>query len=200
METNNSPVLHDSGRTSVRAPNQPLPEKYIDRIFMRLAAIFGHKWVSLFPDATAQAVAKAEWSNALEPLSDFQIGQGLDRCRRIADWNPTIPEFIRYATNLPTAGVVAERVAKREAIDPISRHIIHTIGGYDLRRMDVAKVEAKAKELYPDAYEAVLPQVMGMDRNWQPPEQIEKQAEAEGPRTREAGEEAINTLREVLSA
>lgn len=186
--------------TVAETASSTLPKKYIDRIFMRLMAIYGHKFISLFPDDDALAIAKAEWGNALARLSSFQIGQALDRCRVISDWNPNIPEFLRLATNLPTVDQAIHRVIHREIIDPVTQEISRMIGGYDLRRNSTTELKKQIRQLYLEAYERVIDKEQGKSENWQPPVQIEhKEEEKKVKRTPEVGMAAINEIKQSLA-
>ena len=167
---------------------------------MRLSAIYGHKFTSLFPNQEALMVAKSEWGQALSRLSDFQIGQALDRCRVISDWNPNIPEFLRLATNLPTLEQTIQRVIRREVIDPVTREVSRMVGAYELKTLSTKELEKRIKQNYIDAYERVMYEQQGKENNWQPPEVIEHVQETkERKQTDEVAEQHLKTMREGLS-
>jgi len=176
-----------------------LPAKYTDRIFMRLSAIYGHKFTSLFPNEAALSVAKSEWGSSLAELSDFQIGQALDRCRLISDWNPNIPEFIRLATNLPDKNLAVMRVIKHQIIDPVTRDICNMLGSYELKHSITKSIEEKARSLYLYSYEKILPEIIGRNENWKPPMQIVQQPKEEIKRTIGIGEKAIADAKALLN-
>lgn len=142
---------------------------------MRFSAIYGHKFTSMFPTDEAMQVAKAEWADGLAGLSNFQLGQGLNRARMISDWNPNIPEFIRLATNLPNMGQAVQRVCKQNIKDPVTRNLCAKIGTWKLNRETSDNIVKMAKSLYVEAYEEAIDEVKGMDDNWRPPQQVSHQ-------------------------
>lgn len=185
--------------TVAKTASERLPDKYTDRIFMRLAAIYGHKFTSMYPTEEAIAVAKAEWAEGLAGLSDFQLNQGFQRCRMLSDWNPNIPEFLRFATNLPGVELVTQRVLKKQIHDPITRRLCSLIGNYDLKHKSDKQLRDQIKEIYSEVYESALHEVIGLNKNWEPPVQIERQKKEDKPRTKEAGITAIGDAREILT-
>lgn len=197
-------TLREYGKVAKVAFNS-LSKKYIDRIFMRLTAIYGHKFTSLFPIPEAIDVAKAEWSSALAELSDFQINQALNRCRLLSEWNPSIPEFIRMSVNFPNLEVSIQRIKKNKITDLVTQKIALIIGSYDLKNKSEKQIERMVKGTYSDAYESALNEMIGRDYNWVPPDQLEnslnklnKKEVQEKIRTFEIGKKSIKKIRHHL--
>lgn len=71
-------------------------------MFLRMAAIFTHKWTSQYPTENALKVAKSEWAEALHDLTGEQIQRGLKACRQELQWPPSIAEFREKAIGIPT--------------------------------------------------------------------------------------------------
>lgn len=139
---------------------------------MRLAAIYGHKFTSLFPDADALQVAKSEWSSALAGLSDYQLANAFKRCQRREGWPPTTGEFIRLAAGLPSQAEAVARVIAKNIIDPVTRNILTAIGSWELKRLETDKLARRASAFYNDALESALDEVIGLAGDWQAPQQI----------------------------
>lgn len=75
-----------------------LPTKaFVAQLFLRMQSTFGHKWLSLVPDETTQALAIHEWRHQLAGLSEDEIEVGFQRMlKRTGDkgaWPPGVAEF-----------------------------------------------------------------------------------------------------------
>lgn len=67
-----------------------LPRQIIDRIWTRMAEIYGHKWTSNFGDHDHDDT----WARALADLSNDDLKRGLAGCLYRPDaWPPSLPEF-----------------------------------------------------------------------------------------------------------
>ena len=66
----------------------------IDRLFLRLAALYGNPWRNLYKNNDFLRFAKAEWHEALAGYDEALIIQALNRCREHHKFPPTVPEFI----------------------------------------------------------------------------------------------------------
>ena len=70
-----------------------LPEPVIERLFNRLAAMYGAKFTDQWKGVDP-AYLKAVWAEELSAYAVDEIKRGLDACRtRI--WPPTLPEFLQ---------------------------------------------------------------------------------------------------------
>lgn len=65
----------------------------IVRLFARLQARYGHKWVSQFPTEALTELAIGEWATGLAGLTPQHVKHGLDTWA--GDWPPSLPEFRR---------------------------------------------------------------------------------------------------------
>lgn len=74
--------------------NAQVPEQWIDKLFGRLAAKYGHKWNSAFPNDDALAVAKYEWRKELARVNPQMIDVAMTRLSKsFPSWPPTPMEF-----------------------------------------------------------------------------------------------------------
>lgn len=128
---------------------------------MRMTAIYGNKFASLFKSDQMLAVAKNEWAVGLAGLSDEQINTGLTRASILADWNPNIPEFIRLALEIPDKQTAIQRAIHNGGGDPVSNRIRASIGSWDLKNKSTIALETQAGGLYADAYEAAIQEGRG---------------------------------------
>ena len=78
--------------------SNPLPPQFVDRLFRRLAAIYGSQKVgTMFAEMSADEIAeaKAVWGQALGRFQPATIGQALQRLIDSGNgWPPTLPEFV----------------------------------------------------------------------------------------------------------
>ena len=74
------------------ARNRPMPQTVMDRLWLRMAEIYGHRWVSSYgvtPNDT--------WANALGGFDMDAIKRGLDKMLEAnIEWPPTLTEFIAH--------------------------------------------------------------------------------------------------------
>jgi hypothetical protein len=88
---------------------QPIPEKWVERLFERLAAILGARMADIVAGSDPAAV-KREWSQALAGFSDDEIRRGIAGTRT-RKFPPNLPEFLhlcRPALDPETAWAEAE--------------------------------------------------------------------------------------------
>lgn len=70
-----------------------LPERWINTLFDRLAALYGRHWFDLWADVPIADVKDA-WSSVLAGMTGEQIRHALDHCARgSSKYPPTAPEF-----------------------------------------------------------------------------------------------------------
>ena len=61
----------------------------MERLWMRMGRVYGHKWVSAYGEAD-----DGTWLAGLWDVTPEQIGAGLEKCRTNPDcWPPTLPKF-----------------------------------------------------------------------------------------------------------
>lgn len=78
-------------------PNQP---PVIERLFIRLAAIYGNTWKGIYKNDEFLKFAKNEWLEALINYTEKTIYQAVCLCREQQKFPPTLPEFIDYCRQL----------------------------------------------------------------------------------------------------
>jgi len=77
------------------SPPNALPAHWVDRIFERLAAIYGVQRVSAMWHSTDIAAVKALWGEQLGRFQPATISAALQRLVDAGDgWPPTLPEFV----------------------------------------------------------------------------------------------------------
>jgi hypothetical protein len=97
-----------------------LPEKWAQRIFVRMSAIYGHLWTSRHGNEETWQVARREWAQALAGLDAKQIDHGIVQCRSSYKMPPTLPEFIELChqyTSLQSKNTAQKESDYREKLE-----------------------------------------------------------------------------------
>lgn len=81
------------------SPSTALPSAWIERIFTRMAAMYGNRFAQMWAGVDPEAI-KATWAEGLGHLTPGEISDGLDACKS-RDWPPSMPEFIRLCRQPP---------------------------------------------------------------------------------------------------
>jgi hypothetical protein len=91
--------LKNQQEVHLKQPKTPkqLPPQWIERIFVKLGAIYGHLWKSRCASLQEWEVSKNEWSEKLADLEVFEIIYALDKCAREVPMPPTLPQFLELA-------------------------------------------------------------------------------------------------------
>jgi hypothetical protein len=102
------------------AETKKLSDRVISRIWEKMSAIYGHRWVSgygLHVDESGQMSATAEtWALGLFGLSREQLQRGFESLLKNGqEWPPTLPEFLdlclRPGDDVPTLEVAVRVLA-----------------------------------------------------------------------------------------
>lgn len=115
----------------------------MDRLWIRMAEIFGHKWTSQYGDTPLDT-----WANRLGAMSAEEIAFGVNACAGSSlQWPPSLPDFCRLCKpDLSALGIHDEESAfleaSRHAHEPNDYIFTHevvrmageSVGWYDLQR------------------------------------------------------------------
>jgi hypothetical protein len=69
-------------------------EKRIERLFLRLSAIYGYIWWNMYRNDELLEITKLEWSTALKRFDNQVLKEALLSYRTKKGYPPTLPEFI----------------------------------------------------------------------------------------------------------
>lgn len=81
-----------------KAPSASLEGKTPMRhLFDRFHGIYMDRWLKSFPNTEAITNWTDAWSDAFtdESIAPAEIRIGIDQCRKLYDWPPTLPEFLK---------------------------------------------------------------------------------------------------------
>ena len=80
--------------TSLNSVDSERLTKRIDKLFLKMAAMYGHVWRSLYKSDAFLAFTKTEWSKGLMRFDDKTVDKALLSC--LSNWElpPTLPQFV----------------------------------------------------------------------------------------------------------
>lgn len=81
-----------------------LTSHHMDTLWVRMAEIYGHKWVSSFGEKPNYA-----WTVGLENIPPTAIKYGIEAIINSGDsWPPSLPEFVDYCSGIEASDVISE--------------------------------------------------------------------------------------------
>lgn len=161
-------------------------------------ATYGARWRANFPDEKSLNIGKVVWAQKLAGLTNSQLRRGIDACAMLADWNPSIAEFIRAACRLPSLNQCISRVLEQNNSDPVSYRIAAKIGEHGLRRLSYDQARAAIRSHYEDCYEDALIDVIGNDESFKTVKALPAESTVETPRADD--ETAYSNISEMRKA
>ena len=137
----------------------------IDHLFNKLDGLYPHRWRSAFANQHAIANWRQAWAEgfAEEGMTMAEIKRGIAECRRLFDWPPSFPEFVkacRPALDYERAFIEAiEQMRKRETGgDEWSTPAVYwaavKVGG-DLRACPYPSIKGRWMAALDDAIEGI---------------------------------------------
>lgn len=137
--------------------SRPLPRDLLDFVWLRMAARYGHAWVSQYGAAPDGAVG-AEWRETLGALTRDQIDAGFRAdAERASDWPPSSAAFRRGCLGIPTlAQVRAECRPGCPAISRFTRGVMARVDGFALRQATIERGDRMLAEAYELTVAAVM--------------------------------------------
>ena len=93
-----SNTQHSSAWLTARQwPDSVKPLSMMDRLFNRMDGSYPHKWRSAFANAQAIQNWREAWAEAFdeEGLTPEEVKAGIVTCRKLYDWPPSLPEFLK---------------------------------------------------------------------------------------------------------
>ena len=118
----NSLVQTTTSSTSADSERQ---KSRIDSLFLRLAAMYGHIWRSLYKSDAFLAFTKSEWLDGLIRFEDKVIEKTLMTCLNNWELPPTLPQFVESCRAHSKLGLDAKssRISKPSSPDVAYAHL-----------------------------------------------------------------------------
>ncbi|HET6631542.1 MAG TPA: hypothetical protein VFG73_02385 [Rhodanobacteraceae bacterium] len=145
---------------------EPLSERLLRDLWLRMNGQFGHRWASGFgaapdnDDGTLTLTARV-WAHGLAGITPRQLGFGLRATLASPDtWPPTLPEFRARCLGIPS--IAAAKAALRDPTNAppraarFSRLMWQHADSYRLRQASAELADRMLREAYELAAEAVL--------------------------------------------
>lgn len=158
MAANLAPSSKSSATFSKITPTaNPLSDSALETLWTRLAAIYGHRWVSNY-GSNPEGVGGDTWRHGLAGLTGAQLSAGLRACTLAGeDWPPSLPEFRKLCFCIPSFEAVSVML-KPGAVDvsPFARQVYGYLDTYQLRQADART----SRQLIREAYELATAYVL----------------------------------------
>jgi hypothetical protein len=174
---------------------EPLRQSIGDKLFERMASLYGYHWASQYGGAFS-GIAADTWASALSGITPQQIADGLRACVTEGDkWPPAAPRFRAMCLGIPSFAAV--KLESTKATAQRSRFTLAVwmhVDGYAHRMASLRD----ADKILQDAYDIAREQVMrGVALPAKPVALIaeEEKPKPVFPKTRE---EAARHLRSIL--
>lgn len=137
---------------------ETITENNIKKLWITMASIYGHKWISNFGASDAGDI----WFRGLHDLCPQHLAQGLGKCIERADpWPPSLPEFRHLCLGLPERSLIIHRaISPYKAPDAVSGRLKELIGSWALSHDSEQVLQKKANALYEQAVNDILPEVI----------------------------------------
>ena len=112
-------------RTSSISADLEKQKSRIDSLFLRLAAMYGHIWRSLYKSDAFLAFTKSEWLDGLIRFEDKDIEKTLMTCLNNWELPPTLPQFVESCRAHSKVGLDARcsRISKPSSPDVAHAHL-----------------------------------------------------------------------------
>lgn len=165
-----------------------------------MESAFGHRWRSMFKTADDLAIGKQVWASKLGALSKKQLRRGVDHSAMLADWNPSLSEFVRMACDLPTFEQCYVKCLDKDGSDPVTYRVLGAIGSWRMQQTSEINLRPMIRGYYESIYKDVLAECMGCDEVFEPvaalPDDVE---EIKPPVDTEAAEKHIQAMKDALN-
>lgn len=133
-----------------------LPSSTLDRFWLRMAAMFGHTWVSQYGDGP-NGVGGDTWAAALAGITPAQIADGLRATLVLSsDWPPSAPRFRAMCLSVPSFTEVVHAIRTEETKPAFARLVWSYIDGFRYRSVDFSKAERMLRDAYDLARDHVM--------------------------------------------
>lgn len=114
-------------------PSTPISSQLTERLWLRMAEIYGHKWTSAYGSDPGASVG-GTWAKGLAGLTQSDIAAGVEACLAGAlSWPPTLPEFRELCLGIPSAAKVRvyfQQLRGDSPRDPFARLVWSYIDGF----------------------------------------------------------------------
>jgi hypothetical protein len=137
--------------------SRPLPRDLLDFVWLRMAARYGHAWVSQYGPAPDGPVG-AEWRETLGALTREQVDEGFRAdAARGAEWPPSSAAFRRDCLGIPTLAKVRDELRPgNPAPSAFVRAVMMRVNGWDYRLASTDRGIRMVAEAYELTVEAVM--------------------------------------------
>ena len=152
----NPPPIESADLPSKPISAMPLPAQQCRVLWVRMAEIYGHRWVSAF-GAASDGETASTWAKGLAGITASQLGDGLKASIASADpWPPTLPEFRARCLGIPTLAQVKLELRGFGQHSAFTRLVWQGIDGYRYRQSPSEQADRMMRDAYELAREHVM--------------------------------------------
>ena len=142
-------------RAGTMPSTEPLRQSVGDRLFERMASLYGHRWVSQY-GAAFDGIAADTWGAALSGVTNQQIADGLRSCVAEGDeWPPSAPRFRSMCFGIPSFAAV-KLARQRGEWTAFGTLVWQHLDAYAYRLAEIKAGDRMLREAYEIAREHVL--------------------------------------------
>ena len=94
-------------------------DKRIERLFLRLAAIYGHMWISIYKTEEFMQCSKREWREGLKSFDSATVGEALELCREHKSYPPSLAKFIEICKSTLKRETYFTKIEETSRSDPV---------------------------------------------------------------------------------
>ena len=117
-----------------------------DYLWLRMTAMYGHRWTSSFGD-DPRGFAGREWSSELLKFTRRQIDDAIQSCKAGSDgWPPSLPSFKLLCLGIPKFTTLKADIGKRNK--PFTRFVWQHLDSYAFTTSDTRSAEALLRSTY----------------------------------------------------
>lgn len=137
------------------ASGASLSDRTLNRLWLRMAQIFGPRWTTAFGDTPAEGAGEL-WASGLANMTAAQIKRGIAAAALGADpWPPTLPAFRALCLGIPSQAA-ALKDAQGPRREPFSRLLWSFVDSWTLAHVDTSTAQRLLRDAYMAAVEHML--------------------------------------------
>jgi hypothetical protein len=137
--------------TQLSTSTDRCPEAWIERLFEKMAALYGNRFLDMWGKTDLQAV-KSLWSQELGKLSREEIARGANALMTL-EWPPTLPQFLKISRididpltayyEAVNGAVAREQGLMGEYSHPAIFWAATKIGAFDLKHQSYSAIKGR---------------------------------------------------------
>ena len=144
--------LTETPKETSQQKSSALPEAWVERLFLRLSAMYGKRFSDMWSGVDLQGV-KSVWAMDLGGFTGDEIAAGVEACKS-KEWPPTLPEFMKLCRpdRSEEAFRKAVKLLSTEERDYANNNVLYwsiqRFGEFDLKQTTWDRGKQRWKDIY----------------------------------------------------